>query len=439
MKTKWIFGITLVVFVVASCSNDNELFQINIGENFIKSQSNVVIIDSMNVNLSTVIIDSVATSSTTQFLVGEYTDNLLGRISSTGFFQVDIPAYTAINEDAIFDSLTLVLNYSDLVYGDTLPKQILNVYRVTDDIEENDDGSLYNTSFFSYDENRLGSISFNPKPNLHDTLEIRLDDKLGQELVGLLKDEADQVSSSDDFVEYFKGLTVVPDENNSCILSFSSTDSLINFRLYTHYVAKEKVTVIYNFNMKSSSTCFSHISADRSGTWIENLKTQKEEMKSAESGNLTFIEGGLGIVTRVDFPGLGGLLELSYRKILYKAELILKPYPYGYKNSELPEKIEIYTTDKYNRLVEEITDSNDEPVYADFNLDDIYNENTYYKFDVTSYISDELSDGYFDSNSGLIITLPSEKLEGSLDRLAFDARKGISYQPKLNLYYVFYN
>jgi len=438
MKTKWILGI-LIVFGIISCSNDNELYQINIGENFIKSQANVVIIDSMNVSMSTVIIDSVATSGPGQLLAGEYTDNLLGRISSTGFFQVDLPENTAINEDAIFDSLTLVLNYSDLVYGDTLTKQTFYVHRVTDEIEENDDGSLYNTSLFNYDEIPIGSLSFYPKPNFRDTLEIRLDEKLGKTLTELLKSEADEVLSSDNFVEYFEGLAIVPDENNSCILSFTAVDSLINFRLHTHYVEKEKVTTIYNFPMKSASTCFSHISADRGGTWIESLKTQKEEISSSESGDLTFIEGGLGIVTRVDFPGLGGLLEMDYRKILYKAELVLKPYPNGYKNNELPEDIEMYTTDKYNRLVEEITNSDGEAIYAEFNVDNIYNENTYYLFDVTSYISDELSGGYFDTNNGLIIKLPSEKFLGSLDRLAFDARKGISYRPKLNLYYVFYN
>jgi hypothetical protein len=240
-------------------------------------------------------------------------------------------------------------------------------------------------------------------------------------------------------VEYFKGLAIVPDENNSCILSFSGTDSLINLRLYTHYVEQDKVATIYNFNVKSSSTSFNHITADRSGTWIENLKTQKEEIQSAASGDLAFIEGGLGIVTRIDFPGLGGLLELNYRKILYKAELILRPYSEGYTTTELPKEIEMYTSDKYNRLVEEITSSEGEPIYADFNVDNVYNENTYYKFDVSSFIVDELSDGYFDSNSGLIVILPSGKFGGSLDRLALDARKGISYRPRLNLYYVFYN
>lgn len=422
-----------------SCSSEDDLLQINIGENFIKSQSSVVIIDTMKVNLSTVMIDSIPTSGSEQLLVGKYIDPMFGAISSTGFFQLDIPENVSINEKAVFDSLTLVLNYSGLWYGDTLNQQVFYVHRVLEDIEEHEDGSLYNTSTFKYDENPIGSLSFTPKPLFHDSVEIRMDDQPGLELTELFLTEADEISSSDDFSDYFKGLAIVPDENNSCILSFSAIDSLITMRLHTHYIAKEKVTTVYNFNLKSTTTCFNHVSADRTGTPIENLTTQKEEINSTETDDKSFLEGGLGIVTRVDFPGLGKLMEMDYRKILYKAELILKPYPNLYPTDELPIEIEMYTTDKYNRLVEEIVTSESEPQYADFYADKEYNENTFYQFDITSFILDELSDGYADSNSGLIIILPSDKFEGSLDRLVIDGRDGISYRPRINLYYVFYN
>ena len=432
-----IFIIFLPILFINSCTDD--LLQISIGDNFIHSQTSVVIIDSFDVNLSTVLIDSVATSGSEHLLIGKYHDAHLGNINSTGFFQLNTPDSTAINEDAVFDSLLLVLNYSGLSYGDTLPEQNIKVHRVVEDIEENDDYLLYNTSFFNYNESPIGSLSFYPKPNFHDNIKIRLDDSLGEKFMNLLKNEADTITDSEDFIDFFKGIALVPGDNNSCILSFDGADSLVNMILYTHYIGKEKVENSYNFPMYSTSTCFNHIEADRTGTWINNLETQKKELPSNETGNIAFIEGGLGVVTRIDIPGISRLLEMDYRKILYKADLILKPVPNCYPSEELPTELVLYNTDKYNRLVSENTTDEGESIYADFSLDEVYNENTYYLFDLYDYVSEELSDGYVDSDNGLIISLPSDDMQGTLDRVAFDARKGLSYKPTLLLYYVFYN
>lgn len=440
MNSKALLLFIPLLFIIA-CTDENDLLEVAIGDNFISSQTNVVIIDSFAVNMSTILIDSIPTSETGQLLVGQYTDKYLGDIKSTGFFQLDAPEITAINEDAIFDSLTLVLNYSGLSYGDTLQPQYFSVYRVIEDIELNDDYSLYNTSFFEYDESPVGSLSFYPKPNFKDSIEIKLDDALGKEFMNLLKDEATEITNSDDFIDFFKGLAIVPGENSSSVLSFAGTDSLISMVLYSHYVEKEKIETSHIFPMYSSSTCFNHIEANRTGTLVENLETQKQELTSNKTGNIAFIQGGLGIVTRIDIPGLSRLLEMDYRKILYKAELTIKPVPVpnGYSSDELPSELVLYNTDKYNRLVSEITTDEGESIYADFSLDEMYNKDTYYLFDLYDYVSDELSDGYVDANNGLIISLPTNNMQGSLDRVALDARTGMSYKPTLKLYYVFYN
>ncbi len=438
MKSGTILLLVSLYLLNLSCTNENDLLQVKIGDNFIGSQTNIVMMDSFKVNMSTVLIDSVSTSGTGKLLVGKYTDKYLGDISSIGFFQLDKPEDLTINEESIFDSITLILNYDGISYGDTLLPQVINVHRVNEDIEVNDDYSLYNSSSFNYDELPIGSLSFYPKPNFQENIEIRLDDSLGVEFLNLMINESDEISSSEDFIEYFKGLAIVPGENNSCIISFEGIDSLVNMRLYTHYVDKERAEVSYDFSMYSTSTCFNQICADCSGTSIENLTTQREEKSSNETGEMTFIQGGLGLLTRVDFPGLGRMLEMDYRYILYKAELVLKPYPNAYLPDELPDEILLYNTDKNNNLVSETTDDDGETVYADFYLDEIYNENTYFNFDVTSAILSELSDGYVDVESGFIIALPEEKRESTLDRLAFDARNGLSFKPTLKLYYIFY-
>ncbi len=428
----------ILIFII-SCTND-DLLEITTGDNFINSQTSVVIIDSFTVNLSTVMIDSIPTSGTETLLIGKYEDDYLGTISSSSYFQIGIPDSTGIDDDAVFDSLKLVLNYTGVSYGDTLQAQTFKVHRVLEEIEPNDnDTYLYNTSSFEYDETPIGSSTFYPKPNFKDTITIKLDDVLGQRFMKLLKEKADTITETERFLDFFKGLAVVPDENNSCILGFEGVDSLLNMVLYTHYIGATKIETEYSFPLYETSTCFNHIEADRSGTLIENLKTQREEISSSSTDNMAFLEGGLGLVTRIDIPSLSILPEMDYRKILYKADLIIKPYPKSYPVEELPEQLILYNTNKYNNLESEITDSDGASIYADFNLDKAYTDNTNYVFDLTSIISDELSDGYVDENAGLIISIPSDQMQSSLSRVAFDARKGVSYKPVLKLYYIFYN
>jgi hypothetical protein len=132
------------------------------------------------------------------------------------------------------------------------------------------------------------------------------------------------------------------------------------------------------------------------------------------------------------------MLEMDKSNILYKAELILKPYPDAYLSYELPEDLILYNTDKYNNLGSTVADNDGDIIYADFSLDKVYNEYTYYSFDVTTNIIAFLANGYVNVENGIIVALTDEKMNNSLDRLAFDTRSGLSFKPTLKLYYIFY-
>jgi hypothetical protein len=436
---KRIIRLFIFSIVVFSCSNDSDLSSISIGDNFIKPQTAIVVVDTFSIQLSTLKIDSIPTSESGKLLVGKYIDDYFGKVSSKGYFQLTLPDSLDINENAVFDSLTLSVKYSGDWYGDTLQPQTINVYRVLEDIELNDDSKLDNTSSFKYDETPLGSVTLIPKPNFYDHLQIRLSDELGKEFVRFMKKKTNEISSTEKFIEFFKGLALGPGIENTSILGFEAVDSFLNMVLYTHYAEEERIESTYNFPLYLQTTCFNQIETDRSGTYIENLETQRIEIPSSETGNRVFIEAGGGIVTRIDFPSINRLLEFDTRNILYKAEIILKPYPLSYYKGGLPEKIVLYKTDKYNRLVSEIVATDGSSIPADFYYDELYNENTYFKFDITDFLMTELTDSYFDPDVGLIVTLPEEKLQSSLDRLVLDARNNSLYKPVLKLYFVFYN
>ncbi len=433
-----IFSLLLILILFFACTEEDDLGQFPIGRNFISSQTHVVMVDTFSLKLSTFLIDSIPANSPGNLLVGRYNDMFLGKVSSTSFFQMNKPGYEGIKDEAIFDSLTLVLKYDGLSYGDTTKEQTISVYEVLEEIEETDNSYIYNTSRFKTDETPLGVKKIIPEPNTRDSLEIRLNDELGKSLMQMMKDDDDKVSTVDKFLGYFKGIALVPGDEDASLLGFNSADSLINMVLYTHMVGQTRTEARYLFPMYSAKTCFNNITSDRTGTPVENLSTQRLNIPSSETDDKSYIQAGIGIVSRLDFTGLEKIMELETRNIMYKAELILRPYPGSNKQIDYPQEIMLYSTDKYNRLVSSIQNDDDETLLADFYFEDMYHKDTHYTFDITDFILGELSDGYFNTENGLVIAFPNETFQSSGQRLVFDARKGNDYRPMLKLYFIEY-
>ncbi|MDX8339798.1 DUF4270 family protein [Draconibacterium sp. IB214405] len=440
MKKKAFIALVGWLFLL-SC-HDEESLMVSLGDNYINSQTNVALIDTIQVLLSTVKIDSVPTSESDYLLSGSYTDTDLGKISATGYAQIGMPS-ADIDDDEIFDSIVICMNYSGMAYGDTLLPQTIKVHRVREDIEPSDEYDeepyLYNTTKFKYDETPLGSTTVVPKPNFHDTIAIRLNDELGLEFLSYLRDEDDELETLSEFLEYFQGVALVPGDENNSILSFDA-DSSFQIKVYTHIIEEVKKNLTYTFNYESTSqNHFNNVTNDVSGMPLEQLTTQKEAVSSNLLDKRAYLLGSLGYTTRIDFPGITQILEVEYKNILYNAELVLKPLAGTYKNQgELPEELLLYYTDKRNNVLSELTDDDGYSIPSVLYYDEFYNESTQYIFDITNFIYNELSDGYVDPEDGLLVMLPDTEYGGTLNNVVFDARTLSNYRPTLNLYYVFY-
>lgn len=434
MKNKAFIYLLGLLFLL-SC--DKEDLLVSVGDNFINSQTTISLIDSISVQMSTFKMDSIGTSGTGYALAGAYIDDKFGTVSATAYMQLDMPNVD-LDEDEIFDSIVVKFPYTGIAYGDTLLEQTFSVHRILQDIEPGDDETyLYNTTTFNYDPEPLGNITITPRPNFYDELEIRLSDEFGREMMEVLYDDEDEFDGTNDFIDYFKGIALVPGNENNMLLSFS-VDTALQFQLHTHLVGEERSEHTYSFPYSSSLYQFNNITSEVSGLPIEQLTTQRYELSSSLLDNQAYLQAGVGLVTRLDFAGISKILEEERYNILYKAELILKPVPGSYENIALPAGLVLYNTDKYNNLVAEITDDDGESIYADFYYDEFYNENNYYSFDVTDFIYSELSDGFVDPDNGLLVMMSSLQFQASSDRIVFDARSSSKYRPMLKLYYVFY-
>lgn len=94
------------------------------------------------------------------------------------------------------------------------------------------------------------------------------------------------------------------------------------------------------------------------------------------------------------FPSLKSIqLTDNYTRLL-KAELIVRPAylsfdRHGYR---LPDKLYLAATDGSNLVKSSLTDSSGSTVmYASPVIDDIYGENNYYRFNITSYVGELLA------------------------------------------------
>lgn len=434
--SRLLFFILVGTAFLVACDQGYDLNTFSIGDEFIQSETSIAIVDTYTVRMSTMLVDSITTSGKEVLLAGSYIDDEFGVISSKSYFRVGLPSFISLTDQDRFDSLILVLKRKDLVYGDTLKQQTLNVYRLAEGIRLNSDDKLYNTSSFRYDESPVGSKTFTPILE-KEFVRIRLSYSFG---LGLFEEmAANQFVLNDEFLDYLKGLVIVPETEDGAILAFKAGKDDVSMVLHTHKVDDEDTDISFKFKMINPQYQFNQISADRTGTQLQNLNDKFIDLPSGATGNKSFMQAGTGLMTRLEFPSLGTLLEGTQNYLLVKAELILKPVPFSYKKFPLPSSLVLYESNKYNQIVKEITGDNNSILPAKLYLDKVYNEDTYYIFNITDFITEELSDAFFDVDHALLVGLTNNSMGASLDRVIFDARSNTRFKPQLKLYYVYYN
>src|ERR1035437_7951046 len=143
---RFIAGIFLMT-ALFSCNLSNiEEFQL--GANFVDSNAGVVLIDTMLINTSTVRFDSIGTSKTNSLLIGGYTNNFTGTVTSNPNFEFTSGSFTLNAKDLLYDSLVVRMKYDGYFIGDTTKLMTINVKQLTKQLKANTDGYLYNTSIF---------------------------------------------------------------------------------------------------------------------------------------------------------------------------------------------------------------------------------------------------------------------------------------------------
>ena len=384
------------VIVPAGCTDENT----KIGSDWVTVHSRVIFIDTCTVEVSSVLPDSIPTSGGERIFAGVRKSSFWGttRVSTymtfsvtEDFSQSSTPEY---EENTVFDSLTLYMVPDSMFCGDTLSPMTLNVHRLVEQVELNDDSELYGHSAFDYDPTPLAEKRIDPRPLRGREIEIRLPDALGREFLNLLIDQDDKMEDNENFRKYFNGLLLKSDDASQAILGFKGADSICMLKLYyrTAGYAETEEHVI-NFKL-APSLMFTHVEVDRTGSPLDALTSKNNEISSTQSDNKAFTQSLTGIYTKIGFPNLNNLRSVGDHCKVVDAKLHIYPLAGSYNKqnySPLPKTMNIYISDENNISTGTILDATGSKLQSgSLTYDEQLPEKTYYTYDITAFINDQL-------------------------------------------------
>lgn len=292
-----------------------------------------VFTDTVKVASSTVMLDSTVTSGQASGVIGSYKDPVFGTVSANAFAQVTLPYLSSSSSFAVldfpaadvgltvYDSVYVYLAHDSFVYGDTTKNITLSVHRLTEDFVNTknytkDDALGYNPTPMASKEFTFKDLKRSYSTAQDSLLKYKLPNSFGQELYDLAG--KDGGTTLEKFTSAVKGLAFVANQNAAAVYGLSISNSYI--QLYYHTTnSTDRKSIPLTFLSKR----FSQIKNNRQGTVLQNLQLF-QSISPTLTNNRTYMQTGLGVSTKMQFPTLAAL-QKNKDITINKAELIIEP------------------------------------------------------------------------------------------------------------------
>lgn len=273
--------------------------------------------DTLTVRTSTVLIDSIISSNNSGLVVGRYADPLFGTVTGRGYVSLALDAPLLVDQTQVYDSVALDIRSDAYRYGDSTKVQRVEVHQLPNALRT--DGKPYYTKDDApYSTTVLGQRQFRPGTKAK-SLHIRLSNVLGQVL--WYAGQTNQLTAQEQLGRYLNGLALTPGAtDNGALLRFGAAAVL---RLYHHSVNDPATVLAYTFTGGQSLPHFYHLETDRTGTALAGLTAFRQALSSTATGNRSFVQGTLGIYTKLEFPYLRSLDQFGNSLVLNSATLQL--------------------------------------------------------------------------------------------------------------------
>lgn len=449
MKTFQILSLLLAI-LSASCTN-SAIEDFVVGDNFIKDNTGVAMIDTFTLESSIVKFDSIISSSPSRFIVGSNYNPFSGYKSSNSFMEMRFDDNIG-NTQFVFDSLNLVLYYDTYYFGDTTVTQTFTVHQLQEQMKLGADGYLYSTSKFKYNTDPLGSISFKPQPGSHQEISIRLSDALGKKLANMIKEKDDTLTNDYLFSKFFNGIMIKSQsEVKGAVVGFRTTNSASTdsestsevetkpeFRLYYHLSPNPSnlYNLYYKFSYVSDGIYFNQVSGNSANTLIDGISDSNNERSADLTNDQMIIQSGIQLFSKIKIPYIDNLLLMGKNQTFIGATLKLYPIKGTYQTDQLPDSLYVYSANLKNQLTGQITlqGSTTSMAFAKLIITRDVEEKVYYSIDVGNFINTELKEE-LETNRSLMIGYKSATAMKSANYLVLGGKNSGKYAPSLNVYY----
>ncbi|MGC4039870.1 MAG: DUF4270 family protein [Flavobacterium sp.] len=430
---KFLSAVLLLLLLVACSYEDPSAFDPS--DQLIESNVKFSIIDTMTFKMSTYKFDSIITDVGSTVLVGKYNDPHFGIVKASGFIGY-VPKNYNYDEDAVFDSIVIILPYSGYHYNDTLLQKNIKVEQLLKTIRfRTGQSHFYNTSNIAVN-GLVGQRTFYPRIKGSDSLKITLNYNFGQNLFNKIRNGV--IQDSEELELHFKGLKISADDSeNASIIGFSASASYL--RLYYSIPDEPAEAKHYDFiynNAAGANKYFSQLSSDRSNTVFPNFVNNETEFFPTAAVPYTYMQSGIGIVTKFSFSHFtesvnnlnsGGLIYKANLKIPLKSEFISNKF-------KLSDSVQVFAVDQNNDIMYTVYNGSKQAVGYIQKEDADFNK-YYLNVPVANFLKESLSNPLY-RNYGIII-VPFD-YNSSLNRAIFNSEKNPQEKTKLILTYLNY-
>ncbi len=425
------------VLILVSCSEREDIPSLEVGQDFTNSNVRILSIDTLTVELSTYKFDSIITSSSSRILVGQYTDDIFGTTRAESYLELT-PLDYSVSDDAELDSIALILNYDGYSYSDTTKLSSINVHLLKDEVLAQED-VFYNTSKIAYEEIPIAIIEYYPEPTDEDSLHIPIPKIVGQELFEKIR--KGDVNDENEVRNELKGFTIQPGQlDDSSVIGFTVNTGETYLRFfYTvpgEFEDDEQTFDLVINSTPSFPTYFNNIQSDVTGTFFEPLTNQEINLPSNNANNRSYIQAGVGMVTRIQFPTIKKISEIPGTGTILDATLRIKPPPETF-NDLIPIKdsLSVNISDQNNDLISQLFNGFGS-VFAGISENDNEFNEIAYEIKLGVYLEDELSEAPEIDNA--LVIFP-ENFNNTVDRIVLEGENSDDFEAQLILTYAIYD
>ncbi len=328
-------AVSIVIFIsLLACSLESgEIPTLEVGQDFVDSNVRILVLDTFDLQLSTFKFDSVNTSASDRLLFGRFNDTYFGKVEANPYLELIAPVAEFgtgpydISTDAELDSVALILGYDEYFYQDTTKTLQINVHQLLEEVIPDED-VFYNTSTLRFDSVPIVSKTFLPEPFDEDSLHISMPLEFGLELFSKIQE--DEINDNDDLRDNLPGFALLSNENdNGSIIGFSRNQEDTYLRFFYSIPGEledeEEVLDLVINPFPATPVAFHNVKAETVGTDLAELTDQEIELRSEMANNLSYLQSGTGLATKITFPTIKTLYDIPGTGTILSSVLQIKP------------------------------------------------------------------------------------------------------------------